>query len=90
MPGDSISCPVDGICNKIIVVIGGWICLPSIVGGGLTFAKVVGLNIGIVISKPFKVDLIEVVRLEDRAAHDANTRRRFDNELDVAEHDVPF
>lgn len=72
------------------MVVGGWIRLPSIVCGRLTFAKVVGLNIGIVVSEPFKVDFIEVVRLEDCAAHDANTRRRFDNELDVAEHDVPF
>lgn len=63
---------------------------PPVPSGGLSLAKVVALDLGTVSAEPFPVDLVKVIRLQDRTADHTDTWSRFDFELDTSEHDVPF
>jgi hypothetical protein len=56
----------------------------------LSFAKVVGLRLIWIRTKPLPVDLVKVVRLHDETADYACSRRGLQNHFDFAEHDVPL
>jgi hypothetical protein len=56
----------------------------------LSLSEVVALDLIVVASEPFPIDLIETVRHHDCGTDNALTGCGFDDELDMTEHDVPF
>ncbi|KAI6748086.1 hypothetical protein HG531_008628 [Fusarium graminearum] len=62
--------------------------LGTVVGGSITFAKVVGLDLSIITSNPLPVDLIEVIRLKNGAGDNTLTLGSLDDNVDTAEEEV--
>lgn len=72
------------------VVIARVVMIPAAaVAAGVAFAEVVGLHQGIIGSKPFPINLVQVVGLHHRTADNSCSCSSLDGELDSAEHDVP-
>lgn len=59
------------------------------VAAGVAFAEVVGLHQGTIASKPFPINLVQVVGLHHRTTDNPRSCSSLDGELDSAEHDVP-
>lgn len=60
----------------------------TVVGGGVTLAEVVGLDLGIVTTNPLPIDLVEVVGLKDGAGDNSLSLGSLDNNVDSAKEDV--
>lgn len=60
----------------------------TVVGGGVAFAKVVGLDLGGSAAEPLPVDLVQIIRFQDGTGHDTGTGGRLHHDRDDAEEDV--
>lgn len=60
----------------------------TVVGRSIALAEVVGLNLSIVATNPFPIDLIEIIGLEDGAGDDALAGGGHADDVDSAEEDV--
>lgn len=60
----------------------------AVVGGGITLAEVVGLDLGVVTTNPLPIDLVEVVGLKDGAGDNSLALSGLDNDVDSAKEDV--
>lgn len=60
----------------------------AVVGGGVTLAEIVGLDLGIVTTNPLPIDLVEVVGLKDGAGDNSLTLGGLDNDIHSTEEDV--
>jgi hypothetical protein len=54
------------------------------------FYLLIALNLVRICAKPLPVDLVQSVRLEDKATDNASARCCLGRELNLAKHDVPF
>lgn len=88
-PHNLFSSPVDRVGVEAVLVSRVVMKSATIVAAGVPLAKVVGLHLGILDSKPFPVNFVQVIGLHHGAADDSTSRGRFDLEIDSAEHDVP-
>lgn len=64
--------------------------LATVKGALLIFSKVIGLHLGVVYTKPFPINLVQIVGLQDRTADNASARGGFDDKVNMAKHDVEF
>jgi hypothetical protein len=60
----------------------------AVVGGGVTLAEVVGLDLVVLATEPLPVNLVEVSRLEDDAGDDADTGGGLQLDVETAEEDA--
>ena len=60
----------------------------TVIGGSIALTEVVGLNGGVVPTKGFPVNLIEIIRLEDNGANNAGTGGSLHGDLDFTVEDV--
>lgn len=84
-PSQSFRRPIEGICVEL-----GLRRLYSrrsgaIVGTGVAFAKIIGLNVGRDSTQEFPINLVEVVGKQDHTTDDTNSWCCFGNELDPSE-----
>lgn len=80
-PVNLLGGPLDGVGVELSDGVSNGVEGTAIVGGGVTLAEVVGLDLGVVTTEPLPVDLVEVSRLEDDGSHNTNAGRG--TELDV-------
>ena len=74
---------------ELVVVPGVGMIGTTVVAGGVSLAEVVGLNLSIVATQPFPIDLVQVIGLQHSAADDASSRSRLDGVFHLAKHDIP-
>jgi hypothetical protein len=87
-PLDALGGPVDGVG---VVHLGGRLDVveaAAVVGGGVTLAEVVGLDLVVLATEPLPVDLVEVSGLEDDAGDDADTGGGLQLDVETAEEDA--
>jgi len=60
----------------------------SVVGSGVTLSEVVGFNLSAVSSKPFPVNLIQIIRFHHETANNTGTRGCLHSNTDFSEKDV--
>ena len=60
-----------------------------IAGGGDAFSKIVALRLRVVSSKPFPIDFVEAIGLQDGSADNSCAWSGFHNKVDMAKHNVP-
>jgi len=60
----------------------------SVIGGGVTLSEVVGLYLGGVSSKPFPINLIQIIGFHDKTADDTSTIGCLHSNTDFSEKDV--
>lgn len=60
----------------------------AVVGGGITLAEIVGLDLGVVTTNPFPIDLVEVVGLKDGAGDNSLALGGLDNDIHSAKENV--
>lgn len=90
-PLDCLLGPLDGV---IVVVIlgrsGHGIPDGAIHDGGVAFAEVIGLDVGLVASNHFPIDLVEIIGFQDDTADNTLAGSNFHVDLDLAPEDVEF
>ena len=88
LPGNLVGRPVDCIGDERILIALVWAEGTTVIEVGLAFAKVVGLDLGVVSTQPLEVDLVQVIRLQNHAAHDTLSSGRLQRDIHSAKHDV--
>lgn len=88
LPHDVIAGPINGVCVESPLVVWTRVKGSSVVSGRLALAEIVALNLSVVATQPFPVNLVEVVGLQDGTADDTRTWRRLHHELHTTKHDV--
>lgn len=80
--------PVRGVVVEFRVGIGDIVVAAAVEGLIVTLAEIVGLDLAGVVTHPFPVNLIQVVRLQHDTADDTGALGHFDVGLDNTEEDV--
>lgn len=88
-PNDLRARPVNRVSVETVMVSSVVMIGTTAVAAGVSFPKVVGLHLGVVASKPFPVDFIQVVGLQDSTADNSSSRSGLDGAFHLAKHDVP-
>lgn len=60
----------------------------TVVGGGITLAEVVGLNLGVITTEPLPINLIQISGLEDDRGDNTDTRGGLELDVETAEEDA--
>lgn len=79
--------PVSSIVVKLGVGVGDVVVTAAVVARVVSFAVVVGLHLGGVVTDPFPVNLVQVVGLQDNTADNTTTLGHLDVSLDNTEED---
>ena len=87
-PFQAVLVPVRGVVVEFRVGVGHGMVPTTVTCGRVPLAKEVGLYLTGVVSDPFPVDLIQVVRLENHTADDAGALGHLDMCFHDAEEDV--
>lgn len=90
LPDDLFASPVDGIGVIFVVVSLVIVSSSTVVGTRVALSEVVGLDIEIVDPKPFPVNFVQVVRLQDCTADNTRSGSSLENAFDPSKHDVPL
>jgi len=90
LPNNLLGGPLDGVLFEACLTAGVGVKGAAVVCGGLAFSKVVGLDLVGIGTQPLPVNLVERVRLQYKAADNASSGRGLHDNLDLAEHNVPF
>lgn len=80
--------PLDRVGVEALLGVSDRRVATTVVAGNAALAEVVGLHLGVVAADPLPVNLVEVVRLEHDAGHDAGTGGDTDLDVELAEEDV--
>lgn len=73
LPDDGLIGPDDSVLVELILRGGNGVVNGSVKGGGVTLSEVVGFNLSSISSKPFPVNLIKIVTLEDETADNTSS-----------------
>lgn len=87
VPLDVVLSPVDGVGVEVVLGRADGVVGTTVVGGGVSLAEVVGLDLGGVTTKPLPVNLVEVVGLQDEAGDNTLTSAGLQGNIDLAKED---
>lgn len=62
-PADVVLSPVDRVLVDVVLGVGNIVVGTTVIGGSITLAEVVGLDLSLVTTKPLPVDLVKIVGL---------------------------
>lgn len=89
-PDYLFGCPINAVCVEAVVITWGCMEGAAVVCGCQALAKVIALYLSIITSQPFPIDLVKVIGEKDSGADNALTWCSLDDEINMAEHDVPL
>lgn len=87
VPFDVVLGPVNGISVELLLRVADGVVGSTVVGGSITLAEVVGLDLGCVTTEPLPVNLVEIVGLQNEAGNNTLTGASTNSNVDLAEED---
>jgi hypothetical protein len=88
VPLDVILGPVDGVGDEVLDGRADWVVDSTVVGSCVSLSEEVTLDGGIGRPKPFPINLIQIVRLQNETADGSGASARSHCHIDLSEHDV--
>jgi hypothetical protein len=87
VPLDVLAGPVDGVGVEVILGVADGVVGTTVIGGGISLAEVVGLDLGGITTEPLPVNLVKIVGLEDEAGNNTLTSAGLQGDVNLAEED---